>query len=83
MWFQDPAIRENNYCYLSVKSTMVPYICFEGYAHLCMYTHTHYTLSQVYLAKELPVVVSILLNKQTEETILKITNSYIILLNNV
>jgi len=60
---------------------MVPYIWYEGYTHICMYTH--YTLSQVYLAKQLPVLVSISLNKQTEQTILIITNSNIILLNNV
>ena len=73
MWFQDTAIRDTSYCYLSVQSTMVPYICYEGYAHICMYTDTHYTLSQVYLAKQLPVLVSISLSKQTEPTKLKIT----------
>ena len=80
---KDTAVRDTSYCYLLVQPTMVPYIWYDGYANICMYIHTHYTLSQVYLAKELPVLVSVSLNKQIKQTILIITNSNIILLNHV
>ena len=64
--------KNTSYCYRQVQSTIVPYIWYDGYAHKCMCTHTHththtyYTLSQVYLATELPVLVSVSLNKQSK-----------------
>ena len=52
------------------------------YACAHTYTHTLYFITGV-LAKQLPVLVSVKLNKQTEQTILIITNSNTILLNQV
>jgi hypothetical protein len=76
MWFQDTAI--------STVICQCIHLWFHIFGmadmHICAYAHTHtqYTSSQVYVAKKLPVLLSVSLTKHMEQTIIKINSSNIL-----